>query len=90
MEGSFNKTPNKEELGSAMLTTRSPRAIIQFVECRPLSLWTGHILQKANEGGVVGCCAKAGNWKIRTRKWEEHKRRLTARCSCEVLVFCKH
>lgn len=33
------------------------------------------MLQKANEGGVK-CCEEAGNWKIRTRKWNEHNKTL--------------
>jgi hypothetical protein len=38
---------------------------------------TGHMLQKANDGGVK-CCEKAGNWKIRTRKWDDITRRCLA------------
>ena len=33
------------------------------------------MLEKANEGGVK-CCEKAGNWKIRTRKWDERNKTL--------------
>jgi len=39
------------------------------------------MLQKANDGGVK-CCEKAGNWKIRTRKWDDITRRCLAVEQC--------
>jgi len=70
MEVSCNMTANMKNFEASSLLPGHIARSFGSAERMLLSLWTGHMLQKANEGGVK-CCEKAGNWKIRTRKWDD-------------------